>query len=1227
MSYLENKIRYVLLILMVCLLLVPPAAAETLNNASVNQTEGIVDDTSPFEAISSATLSEEVTATPTDEPEVTPTEMPPATATDEVIAEPTEEVAVATTEEPAESSMQTLAPAAEPVILFNGTVALTDGTFECNVGDKAYTVQNKTPLGALQAVAERKGFTYEVTDKKWAVGNEVLLLDDIGDYKFVKHKTKWVCYVNGIQKDGYDSSNDAVNVVALADGDTVIFCYGADPTPEDATALIKIVVGVEDSEEPPVEPTGWTITLKGALTDTVTQEFFEKGIAHGHTATYTDENGEWKGMPLWYLVGLIDDDQGHGSGTFNEALAEKGYSIKVTGSDDYSNNFDSASVAKNSNIIVANTLNGEPLPKTIGEKNKVCWPLRMVGPDVSAGQLVGGVSTIELVGLPDPSEGWEITLAGAFNRTVSQAEFEEWVKCHGERYTDSKDRVWTGMPIRYLVGAVDDIDSGSHWKFNDTRAAEGYTVRVTASDGFNATFEIADIARDDSFIVANKLNATALTADNGGPLKFVGPDLSGKQQVGSIASIVLEGLPGESTESEWTLTLEGPKITATLTKEEFEDCEACSHHTKTYDDGVSTWTGVTLKTLCGWVDDDVMHGSGAFNTALAQAGYTVIVSSGGESPYSKEFSSQDIQANPEDYIVASKVNGTAITGDKAYPLRLVGKGATGSLSVGNIQRVQLVDFQKPTEPPAIRIVRYASDGKTVVNETTKTCKWMEENLKVYGEPDGIRLKFQGPTFEPDDLWNPAEDINLEKVDEVVKGTAVRDLCDLVGGVPEGGEVQLLAPDGFKTTLNYTNLYTPLERQGEAIIAWWNERQGYVPDYSDGPRNFFTTPDGVFGADDMRACLAEDYWHYYWDSGIQYPSAAGVSTKNIATIAIYPGMREDWNLILTGAITDTMSRSYFESAKACAMAGSHSATWTDKEGQVWSGMPLWVLCGWVDDANKHDYGTNPFNDDLADAGYNITVIDYGPDGVKGTDDDFSYTFNSSFVKRNNNIIVADEIDGAPLPKDGKTWPLKLVGSALTSNKQKVGSIDEIVLTGVPIVVVPPTADATISLKAGWNFVSVPKVLSAGNNNVTIFADVDREKHSIWQYDATIKDWKRLTETDPILPLEGYWIYSAEDMEVPLHFDTDVIRTPPAKVLAKGWNAIGFSDTEPATARDTLLSLGDAWTQIIGHNASTQQYETALVRGGSGNHADTQEMLPMKGYWVYLRGESELAAIGA
>ncbi|MFA7199504.1 MAG: molybdopterin-dependent oxidoreductase, partial [Methanoculleus sp.] len=909
-----------------------------------------------------------------------------------------------------------------------------------------------------------------------------------------------------------------------------------------------------------------------------------------------------------------------------EDLAAQGYSVKIIAEDGYAINFESASVAKNDGIIVANTLNGTELPETIGEKNKLCWPLQLIGPDVSAGQKIGGIAAIELIGLAEPSDEWEITLAGAFNRTLTQAVFEDGVACHGKSYTDGSDQVWTGIPLWYLVAVVDDMEADDHWTLNDTRAAAGYTVRVSAADGFSATFNSADIARNDTFLIADKMNAAPLTDDGKTwPLKLVGPSLTNKQKIGSIASITLEGLPDESTESEWTLAVEGPKVADLLTREEFE---ACGYHTKTYNDGVSTWTGVPLKVLCGWVDDDVMHGSGAFNTALAEIGYTVIVSSGGENPYSKEFSSQEIMANSLDYIVASTVNGTPITGD-AYPLRLVGEGAAGSNSVGNVHKIQLVDFQEPTEAPSIRIVRYASDGVTVVEETMKTITWMEENLEVYGAPDGVRLRFQGPTFDPEDLWNPAEDINPGKVDEVVKGTSIKDLCDLVGGAVEGGEVKLVASDGFKATINYTNLYTPLDRQGEAIVAWWTERQGYSPAYSDGPRLFYNAPDGIFGADDMRVCLAQGYWHYYSSGGIQYPSAAGVSNRNIATIEIYQAPREDWNLVLKGAIDTTITRSFFESGKACAMAG-HDATWTDDQDQVWSGMPLWLLCGWVDDANSHDAGTDPFNDDLADAGYNVTVIDYGPDGTKGTDDDFSTTFNSSFIARNNNIIVADEIDGAPLPADGDKapWPLKLVGTALTSNKQKVGSIDEIVLDGVPIVVEPPTGDATISLEEGWNFVSTPKRLADGSNTFAVFFDaVDTADHSILVYDGLEQKWEDIASTEPFLPLDGVWVYANEACTVPLTFAPAGPELPPTKNLGEGWNAIGFSDTVPESAATTLLSLGDRWITLIGYDAENQEYEVSIIRGASERHGDERTMEPMQGYWVYMTGADTLAAIGA
>jgi len=1110
-------------------------------------------------------------------------------------------------------------PGGDPLdVLFNDTLTLADESFSCTAGSTPYTVNRLTPIGALDAT----GLDYVLNDKSYEEKG-ILLLDGIEDYPYNKSAGTtwtWICAVNGYTLDDFNNyTTEGFNVYTLEDGDIVEFYYGVKPiTPENATAYVRIAVEVEEPSSD-----DWTLALKGKLEETVHRTYFEAGVNCGHNATYTDDRGTWSGMPLWWLVGYVDDEENHGSGAFNDELAEQGYSVKITAGDGYSINFPSAAVARNDDIIVANMLNGEPLPATIGDSDKPCWPLQLVGSDVSSGQKIGNIVEIELVGLPEPPTGWTITLAGAFNRTITQEEFEAGIDCgHSASYTDGDSRVWTGMPLWYLLAVVDDINEDSHWTFNDTRAADGYTITITAEDGFSRMFASADVARSDGYIVANRMNAAPLSPDDGYPLKLQGANLtSGGQRVGKIASITIAGLPEEPAPGEWTLTLVGPKITAVISQSAFEEAAAC--HGATYDDGVSTWTGVPLWYLAGWVDDDIMHGSSGFNNYLAEDGYTVIVSSGGDSPYSKEFTSQEMIENKNHYIVANQVNGSAIEGS-AFPLRLVGEGATGSKSVGNIETIELTAFQAPTEPPSVQIVRYASDGVTVVNETTKDYLWMMDNLHVYGGEEGVRLRFQGPTMDPDDLWNPAEDKNPGKVDEVVRGTSIKDLCDLVGGAPEGAEIVLVASDGYRMTMNYTNLYTPLDRQGEAILAWWTERQGYVPDYTDGYRLFFNAPDGIFGADDMRASLAEEYWHYWWGDGVQYPSAAGVSNKNIVTIEIYTGARDDWTLLLTGAITDTIARAYFESGKACAMAGSsHHAIYTDDQG-TWSGMPLWTLVGWVDDDNRHDYGSDPFRDDLAAAGYNVTVIDYGPDGIKGTDDDFSATFNSTFVARNQNIIVADELNGQPLPQDGDKppWPLRLVGSALTSGKQRVGSIDEIELTDLPV-----EADAAIILEEGWNFVSVPRRLAPGQDTAMIFDAVDTADHSVWEYDAALLTWKAISPDDGIVPLKACWIYAAAATEVPLYFCTDPLQTPPTRDLECGWNAVGFTDTGPATARDTFLSLGDAWTQAIGYDAETQEYAASIIRGGSDSHSDDRDMLPMQGYWVYLRECSTIAAISA
>jgi hypothetical protein len=150
---------------------------------------------------------------------------------------------------------------------------------------------------------------------------------------------------------------------------------------------------IYSSEEPtPPEPEPWNLTLTGANTYVMTQEFFENSV-DCHLATWNDGATVWEGIPLWRFVGFVDDDVQHGEGAFNDGYAVAGYDVTVIASDGYSRTFASADVARNDNMIIANTANGTELPEDY-------YPLRLVGPDLTSGQKISMIQEIQLIGLP-----------------------------------------------------------------------------------------------------------------------------------------------------------------------------------------------------------------------------------------------------------------------------------------------------------------------------------------------------------------------------------------------------------------------------------------------------------------------------------------------------------------------------------------------------------------------------------------------------------------------------------------------------------------------------------------------------------------------------------------------------------------------------------------------------------------------------------------------------------
>ncbi|MFY1642611.1 MEMAR_RS02690 family S-layer glycoprotein [Methanoculleus bourgensis] len=173
----------------------------------------------------------------------------------------------------------------------------------------------------------------------------------------------------------------------------------------------------------------------------------------------------------------------------------------------------------------------------------------------------------------------------------------------------------------------------------------------------------------------------------------------------------------------------------------------------------------------------------------------------------------------------------------------------------------------------------------------------------------------------------------------------------------------------------------------------------------------------------------------------------------------------------------------------------------------------------------------------------------------------------------------------------------------------------------------TVPADLTLHSGWNFISVPRPLVAGNDTALIFAPVETGGRSIFRYDTAAGEWVPLAETDQIAPLEGFWIYSTGPATVSLNFSTDPLLPPAKRSLSTGWNAIGVTGAAPATARDTLLSVNREWTTLIGFDAGKQAFETGIVNGGSGDYTDSRLVYQGKGYWLYMTEPGTLCAIGA
>ena len=134
----------------------------------------------------------------------------------------------------------------------------------------------------------------------------------------------------------------------------------------------------------------WMLHAEGGITKDIDRASIEScGAPQCHGTTWTDDKAQqWVGVPLWLLVGSVDDEIEHEGPAFNDALADAGYSVEVIASDGYTVTFDAARIKRNDNIIVAYKVNENPLPDEY-------FPLRLVGSDLQKSEMAGMIAQIK----------------------------------------------------------------------------------------------------------------------------------------------------------------------------------------------------------------------------------------------------------------------------------------------------------------------------------------------------------------------------------------------------------------------------------------------------------------------------------------------------------------------------------------------------------------------------------------------------------------------------------------------------------------------------------------------------------------------------------------------------------------------------------------------------------------------------------------------------------------
>lgn len=239
----------------------------------------------------------------------------------------------------------------------------------------------------------------------------------------------------------------------------------------------------------------WKLKAVGGIEDAYDRATIESCSApQCHGASWTDDKAqEWVGVPLYILVGGVDDENKHEGIAFNDALADAGYTVDVISSDGYTVTFDIERLRRNKNIILAHKVNENPLSEKY-------FPLRLVGSDLEKNEMAGMVTELKANVPPAGSSGFAnvpadqatFTLTGLVDQELSLNEAAlrnmEVLSITAE-HPKKGPQDYEGISLNALLDLA-GVQDGAQ------------TLLVTAADGFTTEIDLADTLACENCLLA-----------------------------------------------------------------------------------------------------------------------------------------------------------------------------------------------------------------------------------------------------------------------------------------------------------------------------------------------------------------------------------------------------------------------------------------------------------------------------------------------------------------------------------------------------------------------------------------------------------------------------------------------------------------------------------------------------------------------------------------------------